>query len=508
MADVIQEYLVKLGFTTDNVSLASFSNALRNAASLVDNSYLRMAKRALEFQSAATGVFAAVGGAVIGTALNVADADQEYRLFALHMYTSLPVARELKIALDALGQPLENIMWDPELARRFHQLVEDQQRLTQELGPDFENQMLKIRDVRFEFTRFGVELQYLTMMVVQDLAAAFGTDINGLLGKLREFNTWFIANMPTVANWIATKLKPVLIDVWEVMKGIGQAVYAGAAAFTNLIGLLSGDKSLQGTTLTFDKMATAIGHVVDWLKIFLRGVTEAETALSHLLSAATDLAKGDFAGAKSELEAANKAASGHGQGAFQFGKGIPGYPVGYAEQIAQTAQAYGVDPRLAIAVAKVESNLRQYDPRTGNVLQSNVPGSHAMGMFQLQPGTAKALGVDPTTTSGNILGGILYLKQLTDKYGVQGALEHYYGSKNSAENRAYAQRVLGAEAGINIDQLNITVNAKTDASPKDIADEVNKALREGLYGPRGQGMSGFHIQRNLSEFATVPSWSY
>ena len=61
--------------------------------------------------------------------------------------------------------------------------MKDQRTLTKELGPDFENQMLKIRDMRFEFTRFGVELQYLTMNVVRDLAQAFGMDMDQAFGK-------------------------------------------------------------------------------------------------------------------------------------------------------------------------------------------------------------------------------------------------------------------------------------------------------------------------------------
>jgi soluble lytic murein transglycosylase-like protein len=76
-------------------------------------------------------------------------------------------------------------------------------------------------------------------------------------------------------------------------------------------------------------------------------------------------------------------------------------------QITAAAQAAGIDPYLAIAVANQESG--------GN--QGAVSSSGAIGIFQLMPATAAGLGVDPTTTSGNIQGGVTYLAQLMDQYG-------------------------------------------------------------------------------------------
>jgi len=258
MADsnILQEYLVKLGFSHDTAAFYRFTHALRDAESVVGSSYLNMAKKVLEFQVAGVGAFAAIGAAAVGIADKTAMADQEYRLLALHLYTSLPVARELKIALDALGQPLENVMWDPELARRFRQLVEDQRILTRELGPSFEAQMLKIRDVRFEFNRFGVDLQYLTMNVVAKLAKAFGID--DWTKKLQDFNNWFIRRMPEISEWLATKLKPLLLDVKDVLWSAGSVTKELLIDFTNIVAILSGDNGLKTSTLDFQKLTDAI----------------------------------------------------------------------------------------------------------------------------------------------------------------------------------------------------------------------------------------------------------
>ena len=140
-----------------------YAAALRDAEGAVNLHTSSIAKSFLTWQTAAVGMFASVGAGVLGLVDKVVMGDQEFRLLGLRMYTTTSNARELKIAMDALGQPLENIAWDPELYRRFLQLVHDQQQMTKSLGPDFEKQMVQFRDYRFELTRLGVEMQYVEM---------------------------------------------------------------------------------------------------------------------------------------------------------------------------------------------------------------------------------------------------------------------------------------------------------------------------------------------------------
>ncbi|MBE7707131.1 MAG: lytic transglycosylase domain-containing protein [Cyanobacteria bacterium SIG27] len=75
--------------------------------------------------------------------------------------------------------------------------------------------------------------------------------------------------------------------------------------------------------------------------------------------------------------------------------------------IVQTAQKLGVDPHIALSIAKIESNF--------NTTAKSSRG--AIGLFQLTPNTAKKLGVNPYIVSENIEGGLKYYQMLYKKYG-------------------------------------------------------------------------------------------
>jgi len=116
-----------------------------------------------------------------------------------------------------------------------------------------------------------------------------------------------------------------------------------------------------------------------------------------------------------------------------------------SKMIQFTAKKYGVDPKLAMAVAKVESNL------SPDVVSS----AGAVGVMQLMPETAQGLGVhnskDPRE---NIDGGVRYLKQLISTFdgdvtkavaaynaGPQ-AVKNYNGIPPYSETKAYVAKVM------------------------------------------------------------------
>lgn len=77
------------------------------------------------------------------------------------------------------------------------------------------------------------------------------------------------------------------------------------------------------------------------------------------------------------------------------------------ESIVKHSLELGIDPALALSIAKSESGFR-HEARS----------SHgAVGVFQLMPSTAKRLGVNPYYLSDNIKGGLMYYKKLYDMFG-------------------------------------------------------------------------------------------
>ncbi|MBC8016116.1 MAG: lytic transglycosylase domain-containing protein [Sporomusaceae bacterium] len=110
-----------------------------------------------------------------------------------------------------------------------------------------------------------------------------------------------------------------------------------------------------------------------------------------------------------------------------------------------SAKKYGVDGKLALAVAKVESNL------SPDVVSS----AGAVGVMQLMPETARGLGVhnskDPRE---NIDGGVRYLKELMTTFdgdmikavaaynaGPQ-AVKKYNGTPPYSETKDYVAKVM------------------------------------------------------------------
>jgi soluble lytic murein transglycosylase-like protein len=118
----------------------------------------------------------------------------------------------------------------------------------------------------------------------------------------------------------------------------------------------------------------------------------------------------------------------------------------YDDKIAQAATREGLDPKLLKSMVRAESG---FNPAA-------VSPVGAMGLMQLMPNTAAALGVtDPFDPDQNLAGGARYLRQQLDRFGDTekalaaynagpGAVARYGGVPPYAETQAYVSKILGS----------------------------------------------------------------
>ncbi len=112
--------------------------------------------------------------------------------------------------------------------------------------------------------------------------------------------------------------------------------------------------------------------------------------------------------------------------------------------IKKTAVRLGVDPKLAVSIAKIESDFNH----------NSVSASGAKGVMQLIDKTAKFYGVkDINNLQENIAGGIRFLKHLTKKYkslqlvaaaynAGETAVDKYKGIPPFAETQRYVKKFI------------------------------------------------------------------
>lgn len=117
-------------------------------------------------------------------------------------------------------------------------------------------------------------------------------------------------------------------------------------------------------------------------------------------------------------------------------------------QISSIAETYALDPRLVDAVAWRES---RFHPEARSA-------RGAIGVMQLMPETARALGVNPLDVSQNIHGGARYLRRMLAEFGGDvrlalaaynagpEAVRRYGGVPPYAETKAYVAAILGRMA--------------------------------------------------------------
>ena len=496
---IIDEYLVKLGAVVDQSGMNHFHNALRDAARITEANMTSIARSVVKAQTEVVSGLAAIGAAAIGLADKVAMADQEYRLFALHMFMSKDAARGLKVAMDALGQPLENLAWDPELRARTTQLLADQRAMSP--GGDYDEQMKKIRDIRFEFTRMEVEVQYIGMHVVTEFMKALGVGPDELLARLREFNALVITHIPEITAWLKKNLMPILVDVKNIFFDIVHILQDFATLFDNIVATLSGDATLTGVA-NFDKFGRSVENVVHWLALAVHFLNQFGFTITGMALGAAfgpiGAAAGGLTGDILDMMRRNDV------GPWKGGH-YAADDANLNQLIKDTVPTPSASSSLVNAVISQESGGKQ----------SAVSPKGAIGLMQLMPGTAQQYGVNPYDAAQNVAGGTAYLNDLLKRYGGNtaetlgaynagpGRMDKFLAGKATlpSETQDYIARVLGrmgASGSVQVGALTINIHQQPGEHGEDLARRVVRIIKQ---------QNDKQTQFNLSEFQGQ-SWAY
>jgi hypothetical protein len=197
-----------------------------------------------------------------------------------------------------------------------------------------------------------------------------GTDVDGLLRRFQGYNQWLIEHLPQISDWMVSKLKPIFSDTVELAQQF-------AVTFQNLVGLFTGDKSIEGTVASFDKMAVAIKHVTDGVAGLALALVDSQSILLHVINAASLAASGKYAEALAEAEKAGlkvRMGTGAALGAaagFALG-GLPGAVLG-AGIGGAAGSLYDQFKRLPNTLSMMEEagfakDMRQYAEAAGRKL--------------------------------------------------------------------------------------------------------------------------------------------
>lgn len=226
VGEVIQSYLVSLGVEIDQPGFREMQKTLNQTSQAVASAAGGWAK---QFATAAGMIGVAVAGvttASAGLMASAAKQDLAVEKYARSMLVGKDAAMEMKLAVDALGQSVEDIQLTPELMGRYGALVADGRKM--KVGGDYAGQMKGLRDLLFEFSRLKQEAAYAMQWVGYYLTKYLAQPLAKAKSAFREINGNLIKSMPVWTEKIARGLAHIVdigLSFLRLLKNVGSGLY-------------------------------------------------------------------------------------------------------------------------------------------------------------------------------------------------------------------------------------------------------------------------------------------
>lgn len=226
VGELIKEYLVGLGVRIDKPGFKEMESTINQTSSTIASAAGSWSKNFVTASGIIATAIAGVTASIAGLMTAAAKQDLAMEKYARNMLVSKGAALEMKAAIDALGESVQDIQITPELYNRYKALVGDGRKM--KVGGDYEGTMKDFRDLVFEFTRLKQEASYAMQWVGYYLMKHLSRPLAEAKSSFKSLNDSVIKNMPVWTEKVARALV-YIINVgrhfWDLLKSIGKALY-------------------------------------------------------------------------------------------------------------------------------------------------------------------------------------------------------------------------------------------------------------------------------------------
>ncbi|WP_371378924.1 transglycosylase SLT domain-containing protein [Sporomusa aerivorans] len=226
IGEVIKQYLVSLGVQIDKPGFNQMQSTLNQTSSTVTAATSGWVKDFVKAGTLISTALASVSASIAGVMASAAKQDLAMEKYSRSMLVSKSAALEMKTAIDALGESVQDIQLTPELMQRYRALVSDGRNM--KVGGDYEGTMKNFRDLIFEFTRVKQEASYALQWVGYYLMKHLSKPLADAKTNFKSFNDNLIKNMPVWTEKVARALV-YIINVGkhflDLLKTIGKTIY-------------------------------------------------------------------------------------------------------------------------------------------------------------------------------------------------------------------------------------------------------------------------------------------